>query len=173
MFPCLHPTLSPPLVHRQQCYTISMSIALSKEKVQAQHGLMMIYTFLTLFVVNNLVLHLANILFPTQIVLGTASISHWWAMYHSMLKLTLVCTFIMPLVTYYEWRNKVVFTPKQWMLTYFVVNTLVLWEISRFADNLGLGFSSWMYIVGFALVLDMIQGAAMMMLGEKSKKFLK
>jgi hypothetical protein len=30
----------------------------------------------------------ANMIFPNQIVLGTASISHWWAMYHSMFKLT-------------------------------------------------------------------------------------
>lgn len=149
-----------------------MSIALSKEKVQAQHGLMMIYTFLTLFVVNNLFLHLANMLFPAQVVLGTASISHWWAMYHSMFKLTVVCTFLMPLVTYYEWKNKTTFTPKQWMLTYFVVNFVVLWEISRLADNLGLGFSSWLVILVFAGVLDMLQGGAMMLLGEKSKKFL-
>jgi hypothetical protein len=88
-----------------------MSIALSKEKVQATHGMMMIFTFLTLFLVNNVVLHLANMFFPDHIVLGTANISHWWAMYHSMFKLTVICTFLMPLVTFYEWKKKVVFTP--------------------------------------------------------------
>ena len=149
-----------------------MAIALSKEKVQAQHGLMVIYTFITLFVVNNLVLHLANMVFPDAIVLGTSSISHWWAMYHSMFKLTVICTFVMLLVTVYEWKNKVVFTPKQWMGTYLVVNFAALWCISRFADNLGLGFSSWFVILLFAGVLDMVQGMAMMALGEKSKKFL-
>lgn len=149
-----------------------MAIALCKEKVQAQHGLMMILTFATLFIVNNLVLHIGNMLFPTHIVLGTASISHWWAMYHSMFKLTVINTFVMPLVTLYEWKNKVVFTPKQWMLTYLVVNFITLWEISRFADNLGLGFSSWIIVLVFAGVLDLVQGAAMMVLGEKSKKFL-
>ena len=150
-----------------------MAIALSKEKVQAHHGLMMIYSFITLFVVNNLVLHIANMIAPDAIVLGTASISHWWAMYHSMFKLTVIGTFIMPLVTLYEWKNKVVFTSKQWMLTYLVVNFVALWCISRFANNLGLGFSSWFVILIFAGVLDMAQGMAMMALGEKSKKFLK
>jgi len=150
-----------------------MAIALSKEKVQAQHGLMMIYSFITLFIVNNLVLHVANMFFPDAIVLGTASISHWWAMYHSMFKLTVICTFIMPLVTFYEWKNKLTFSPKQWMATYLVVNFVALWCISRFADNLGLGFSSWFVILIFAGVLDMVQGVAMMVLGEKSKKFLK
>ncbi len=149
-----------------------MSIALSKEKVQAQHGLMIIYSFITLFIVNNLVLHLANMLFPENIVLGTASISHWWAMYHSMLKFTMISIFVMLLVTVYEWKNKVVFTPKQWMGTYLVVNFVSLWCISRFADNLGLGFSSWFVILLFAAVLDMAQGMSMMALGEKSKKFL-
>lgn len=149
-----------------------MSIALSKEKVQAQHALMMIYSFITLFLVNNLVLHLANLLFPTTIVLGTDSISHWWAMYHSMFKLTVINTFVMLLVTYYEWKKKTVFTPKQWMASYLVVNFVALWCIGRFADNLGLGFSAWWVILLFATVLDLVQGAAMMALGEKSKKFL-
>jgi predicted membrane protein len=61
--------------------------------------------------------------------------------------------------------------PKQWMLTYLVINFVALWEISRFADNLGLGFSSWIVILLFAAVIDLIQGGAMMILGEKSKKF--
>lgn len=150
-----------------------MTIALSKEKVQATHGLMMIYSFITLFLVNNLVLHLANMFFPETIVLGTANISHWWAMYHSMFKLTVICVFVILLVTVYEWKKKLTFTPKQWMLTYLVVNFVGLWCISRFADNLGLGFSSWFVILLFAGVLDLAQGMVMMALGEKSKKFLK
>lgn len=149
-----------------------MAISLSKEKVQAQHGLMIIYSFITLFLVNNLVLHLTNMLFPNQIVLGTASISHWWAMYHSMFKLTVINIFVMLLVTHYEWKQKITFTPKQWMLTYLAVNFIALWCIGRFADNLGLGFSAWWVILLFATVLDLVQGAAMMALGEKSKKFL-
>ncbi len=149
-----------------------MAIALSKEKVQAQHGLMMIYSFLTLFIVDFIILHLGNMLFPASIVLGTASISHWWAMCHSILRLTLIGTAVIPLVSYFEWKNKKTFTPKQWMITYLVVNFTALWYISRFADNLGLGFSSWLVILLFAGVLDIFQGLAMMALGEKSKKFL-
>ena len=150
-----------------------MAIALSKEKIQALTGLHLIYSFLTLFAVNFVVLHLVNMLFPTHVVLGTYSISHWWAMCHSMLRLTLYGTLAMLLVTFYEWKNKVTFTSKQWMATYLVVNFAALWEISRFADNLGLGFSSWFVILLFAGVLDMAQGMAIIYLGEKSKKFLK
>lgn len=146
-----------------------MAIALSKEKVQATHGLMMLYTFIALFLANSLLLILANYLFPTAVVLGSSSAPYWWAIYHSMLKLTVITVFVMPLVTYYEWKNKTVFTPKQWMLAYLVVNFVALWCISRFADNLGLGFSSWFVIFLFAGVLDMAQGMTMMKLGKMIK----
>lgn len=150
-----------------------MSIALSKEKVQAQHGIMVIYSFITLFIVNSLLLYIGSMLFPQAIVLGTASISTAWAIYHSMLELTLISIVVMLLVTVCEWKNKIVFTPKQWMGTYLVVNFISLWGISRFADNFGLGFSSWLVILLSAVVLDIFQGMSMMALGEKSKQFLK
>lgn len=146
-----------------------MAIALSKEKVQAMHGLMMLYSFLVIFVVNNLVLHLANMLFPAQVVLGTYSISHWWAMYHSMFKLSVIVTFVMPLITYYEWKNNVTFSPKQWMMAYFVVNFASLYEITRFSENLGLGVSSWVVLLLLAFAFNMAQGISMMKLGDVLK----
>ena len=146
-----------------------MSIALSKEKVQAEHGLMMIYSFIALMITNVIVLMIVNALFPKHVVLGTYSISYWWAIYHSMFKLSVISVFVMPLVTFYEWKNKVVFTPKQWMMTYFVVNFLVIWEITRFADNLGFGVSSWGVVLGLAFVFDMIQGMVMMSIGKLIK----
>ncbi len=146
-----------------------MAIALSKEKVQAQHGLMMFYTFLILFVVNALVIMIANKMFPTQVVLGTYSISYWWALYHSVFKLTVISVFVMPFITYYEWKNSVVFSPKQWMLTYFVVNIIAVYEITRYADNLGLGVSSWVVVVLLAAALDWLQGMAMMAAGKLIK----
>ena len=146
-----------------------MAIALSKEKVQAQHGLMMIYSFIALFVTNVLVLMLANALFPQAIVLGTYSISYMWAIYHSMFKLTVVDVFVMPLVTYYEWKKGVTFTPQQWMITYFLVDFVVLYGVTRFSESLGLGVSSWIVLALFAFVLDMVQGIVMMQMGKLIK----
>lgn len=143
-----------------------MAIALSKEKIQAKTGLTLIYSFLTLFIVNALVLMLANSLFPAQVVLGTHAISYWWAIYHTMFELTVVAVFVMPLVSYYEWKNKVTFTSKQWMLAYFIVNFIVLYEITRFAANLGLGVTSWGVVLALAAVLDLVQGMVMMKLGK-------
>lgn len=146
-----------------------MAIALSKEKVQAQHGLMMFYSFIALFTTNVLVLMVANALFPSQIVLGTYSISYGWALYHSMLELTLINVFVMPFVTFYEWKKGVIFTPIQWMTTYFVVNTIALWSISRFAENLGFGVSSTLVVVLLAAAFDWVQGIVMMALGKAIK----
>jgi hypothetical protein len=146
-----------------------MAIALSKEKVQAQHGLMMIYSFIALFLTNALVLMFANSFFPQSLVLGTYSISYWWAIYHAMFKLSVVGTFVMPLVTYYEWKNGTIFTPGQWMITYFVVNFVVLWGVTRFSESLGFGVSSVYVLALFALVLDMAQGMVMMQMGKLIK----
>ncbi len=144
-----------------------MAIALSKEKIQAKTGIHLICSFSTLFLVNYLVLHLANMFAPMNVVLGTSSISHWWAMYHSVLAFTLIGTAVMPLVSYYEWKNKVTLKPKDWMLLYLVVNFVALWAISRFAENLGLGISSWVVVLVLAAIFDLVQGMAMMALGKK------
>jgi hypothetical protein len=146
-----------------------MAIALSKIKVQAEHGLMMIYSFVALMLTNVVVVMLANYLFPQAVVLGTYSISYWWALHHSMFKLTVINVFVMPLVSYYEWKKNVTFTPKQWMITYFVVNTIALYGITRFAENLGLGVSSWVVVVLLAGALDIVQGMVMMSLGKAIK----
>ncbi|MBP9670595.1 hypothetical protein KBD75_04310, partial [Candidatus Woesebacteria bacterium] len=67
------------------------------------------------------------------------------------------------------WKNKLVASPKQWMALYFVVNFLVIWEITRFADNLGLGVSSWGVVLLLAAVFDMAQGVVMMSIGKLIK----
>ena len=146
-----------------------MAIALSKEKVQAEHGMMMIYSFIALMLTNVLVLILANLMAPQHVVLGTYSISYWWAVYHSMFKLSVISVFIMPLVTLYEWKKKTIFTPNQWMATYFFVNFFVIWEITRFAENLGFGVSSWGVILILAVIFDMAQGMVMMSIGKLIK----
>jgi hypothetical protein len=146
-----------------------MALALSKEKVQAQHGLMMFYSLIILFVTNALVLLIANSLFPTHLVLGSMHVPYWWALYHSMFKLTVIDVFAMAFVTYYEWKKGVIFTPKQWMITYFVVDLVALWGITRFAEYMGLGVSSIFVLIIFAAVLDFIQGMAMLALGKTIK----
>ncbi len=146
-----------------------MAIALSKEKVQAQHGLMMLCSLIALFITNALVIMIAGSLFPSNVVLGSLHAPYMWAVYHSMFKLTVIDVFAMVFVTYYEWKKGVIFTPKQWMLTYFVVNLAALWSITRYAEYLGLGVSSFGVLLLLAAAFDWIQGMVMLALGKSIK----
>jgi len=145
-------------------------LLMSKIEIQAKTGVNLVISFLILFVVNSAIIMLGNRFFPHQVVLGTYSISYWWAIYHSMLKFTLMTTFVMPFVALYEWKKNTTFTNMQWMGTYLVVNVVGLWAITRFANNLGLGVSAWWVVLVLAVVLDWVQGMAMMAAGKYMMK---
>lgn len=146
-----------------------MAIALSKEKVRSQTGLTLIYSYLTLFVVNTLVVYLASLLFPTSVVLGTYALTPFWALMLSVGKLTLISTALIPLVYYYEWKRGKVYSPKEWMILYFVVDTLAIWLIARFADKIGFGISHWYIALLLGAALDWAQGMGMMALAKLNK----
>lgn len=141
----------------------------SKEEIQAKTGLTLVYSFLTLFVVNALVIYLANWFFPTQIGLGTYALTSFWALLLSVCKLTLIATTIIPLIYYHEWQRGKMYTPKEWMLVYFVVDTLAIYGITRFASVLGLGIAHWYLALLLGAVLDWAQGMGLMALGKLNK----
>lgn len=149
-----------------------MSIALSKEKVQTQNGMALVFSYITLFIINWVVIFLANALFPAHVVLGTYALSPTWSLYLAVIELTIICAMVIPIVTYYTWRRGKAFTPKEWMLTYFVVNTLTLWGIARFADKVGFGLSAWYVAVLLGAALDWVQGLGMVLMGKLTKNFV-
>lgn len=53
-----------------------------------------------------------------------------------------------------------------WMKLYFVVNTLSVYLITRFAEIYGLGVSSWIVVLVLAALMDIVQGVSMMQLGK-------
>ncbi len=57
-----------------------------------------VINFFVFFVVNVIVLTLANILFPEQVVLGTWGISRNWAIIHSMGTLAMINAFAIPVI---------------------------------------------------------------------------
>lgn len=125
-------------------------------------GLVLVVTYFVLFVVNGLVVLLANSLFPQQIVLGTQYITKGWAVIHSVGTLALLNTFALPFVREYEKSGGKMLTPTEWMVAYFIINFVGVWVVARFAQQLGFGISSWMVALVLAAVLDVVQGAAMM-----------
>lgn len=128
-------------------------------------GLVLAATYAVLLAVNSLTVAIANALFPANVVLGTNSISWAMSLAHSMTYLTVLGTFAIPLVRQYERsRGGRMFTPPEWMALYFVLNFAGIWLVSRFADQIGLGVSSWFVVLVLAAVLDALQGMAMMQL---------
>jgi predicted outer membrane lipoprotein len=139
-----------------------------KDKQSNNTGLTLVITYFVLYIVNSLVILLANTLFPENVVLGTACLSLSWAIVHSMGTLAIVNTFAIPLVREYEKRAGRMLPKGQLMLVYFILNTVSVWVIARFAEQFGLGISSWIFAVLLAIVFTITQSIAMSWL-EKAK----
>lgn len=125
-------------------------------------GIMMVVTFVLISIVNMAVIHFASLWFPTQVVLGTMSLSYLWALGLSSKSLALILTFAMPFVNEAEKTIKRPWSMPELMGIYFVINFVGLWMITRFAEALGLGVTSWMVVLALAVVLDLVQGFVMM-----------
>lgn len=114
--------------------------------------MILVITYFVLLAVNSLVIYLAHLWFPQNVVLGTQSLSPTWALFLSMGVLSLINTFAIP------------FTPKNRMVAYFILNFIGLWLVTRAAEQLGLGITSWVIAAILAVILDVFQGIAMMRL---------
>lgn len=132
-------------------------------------GLVLVVSYVALLAVNGVVVSLANLLFPQWVVLGTQSLSPLWALGLSMGVLALVDTFAIPFVRLFESKRQRMFTTNEWMLLYFLLNFAGVWLISRGAEQLGLGITSWVVALAIAVVLDLVQGVVMMKL-EKLRR---
>ncbi len=131
-------------------------------------GLVLVKSFFVMFVVNVTIVLIAHMVFPAFVVLGTGTLSVVWALALSTGILSLVGTFVIPFVRVFENYRKRMFSPSEWMIAYFIINFVGIWLISRGAEQLGLGVRSWIVVLVLAVVLDIVQGVAMMKL-EKMK----
>ncbi len=132
-------------------------------------GLILVVSYFVLFVVNSAAVALANLLFPQMVVLGTQSLSPLWALALSMGVLALMNTFALPLVRVFENKRKRMLNTNEWMILYFLLNFGGVWLVSRAAEQLGMGITSWIVALVLAVALDLMQGIVMMKL-EKMKK---
>jgi len=110
------------------------------------------------FVVQSAVVVIAHWLFPASVVLGTNLISPFLALLNSMVVLTLFSVGAVPLIELVQDLRQHKIGPTEWMLLYFGVNTIGFWIIARFAEQLGLGLSSWIVAALLGLVVSAVQG---------------
>lgn len=137
--------------------------------LKENHGMVLVFSYGTLFAVNALVIYFANMWFPMNVVLGTISISLLWAVVLSAGALALINTLSIPFFHQWEMQRNRVLNSTEWMIGYFFVNCIGIWLITRVAEIFGMGVSSWVVIIFLALTLDILQGTAMMGL-EQAKK---
>ncbi len=134
------------------------------------HNAPMSIIFFITWLVTLIVIALANMFFPSQVVLGTMSLTHTTALLLSSGVIAWFATITMPIFTEIEVRKHMVLAPQHWMIGYLIINLIGVWVVARFADALGLGVASWVYVFALAVVLDVVQGIAMMLYGEAQKK---
>lgn len=140
----------------------------NSKKVNSETGIILVASFGVIYMVNAVVLYLANMYWPEHVVLGTMSMDSMWAILHSMTALALLDTFAIPVVHVAENMVGRMFSAIEWTAAYFVINAAGLYAITRFSDQFGLGVSAWWVILVLAVVLDFLQGIAMMQL-QKAK----
>lgn len=133
-------------------------------------GIMLPITYIILFAVNSLILYFANLLFPNQIVLGNQSVTYGWSFIHSMGTLAMLNLFLIPLVKEYENKTGKIINSLCWMKTYFISNFIGLWILGRFANELGMGLSSWTIALFLAFALSIAQKITMILVGKLKRK---
>ena len=140
---------------------------MAKPTVSKNPGMTLVVTYGVLLAVNAVILYLANMFFPKQVVLGTHSLSLVWAILLSMGTLALIDTFAIPFAHMIENRRGRMLSSKEWMVKYFFLNFFGLWVISHFSQQFGLGIAIWYVSAVLAVILDVVQGVAMMTLQKK------
>jgi hypothetical protein len=134
----------------------------SIDTIKVHAGLMLVTTYGVLFVVNSIVLYLANLFFPQQIVLGTMSMNPIWSIAHSMGVLALIGMLALPFFHLAEQKMGRMLSTIEWMIGYYLLNVVAVWILARFSDQFGMGISGWYVAVALAIVFTLVQGLAMM-----------
>ena len=115
----------------------------------------MVVQFLSLWVVNAVILLVLSALVGANIVLGTANLSAPLASVISGLILTVVA-FIVPMVIDKAGLTKTVGKNEYaWAGIYLATYFVAVWVVKRFAEVTGLGVSNLLYVLILAVVLTL------------------
>lgn len=113
--------------------------------------------YLVTFAVNALVLYVANMLFPSNVVLGNMSLSPTWAILLSAGALAVLSILAVPVIEYAQ-EMMGPFTMTHWIVGYLIINFAGIWIVTRYAEQFGFGISAWWVGLIIAAVTDLLQG---------------
>lgn len=140
---------------------------MAKQLIQQQpqnHGMVMFSSYVSVFLISALVIAIANVWFPQNVVLGTMSLSRVWAIMLSAAAIALITTFTMPFITQWEIQRNKLATAAEMFSIYLAINFAAVWLITRVAEVFGMGVTSWFVVLVLAIALDLVQGMTMMWL---------
>lgn len=110
--------------------------------------------FIIFWLVNVVLLLVSAMLFPFNFTLGNSFFSSLQAAVFVGLVWNLVLWYTGPFFEDLELKLE---EPMQMMAAYLLMNFATLWILARLAVITGLGVSSWMYVLGLALVGNFLQ----------------
>ena len=107
-----------------------------------------------MWVVNAVLIWLANMLYPANFVLGSLTMSAWSGIIAAALLWTALIWFTEPLAAKFKVKLK---KGMPMMIAYLVSNFVSLWLLSRLGPAIGFGVSSWVYVLSLAFVANIAQ----------------
>ena len=124
-----------------------------------------IYLFLSMWLVNGVLLLLANWFFPMDFVLGTWRRGVFGSAVVAAALWTIITLLVEPFMKVINFKPK---NAGMSMLVYLVVNFVALWVTARMAPLTGFGVSGWLWILILAVVANVVQYMNWMVL-DKAK----
>ena len=118
-------------------------------------------------VVNAVVLYLANMFFPTYVVLGNNSLSPLFATVITGFLLSATMALPEPVMKAVGLKTK---NELYLALVYIVFNVVGLWILARLANYVGFGVSSFIVVIALGFVLNLVQYAVWKMISGKTGK---
>lgn len=110
--------------------------------------------FLILWLINVLLLVTFSILFPMNYALGNSLFTPLQAVVFAGLIWNLVIWYAGP---FFEDLGLKLMDSWQMMMGYLLINFGVLWVLARLSVITGFGISSWSYVLGLAIVANVVQ----------------
>jgi uncharacterized membrane protein YvlD (DUF360 family) len=123
--------------------------------------------FIAVWFVNSLVLYVAFLVFPKNIVFGNYFLTDYLAAIWTGLLLTSLCKLSKKLRV----KSKLKIKGRNSMfLYYWVINAVIIWVLARIPDLTGFGIASYYWVIALALVLNFSQWGTRQVLKSQKLK---
>ena len=119
------------------------------------------------FIAHSIIIYFANNWYPTAVVLGTHVITPMMGILYSMVVFTLLTVGSIPVIELVAAQMRWRLSNMHWFAAFWAIDAAALWLVARFAEQLGMGISSWVVAVVLGLLMDLVQGVLVQVASKK------